>query len=44
VDFRYPEQKLTRAEALKGMTLDAAYAAHQENILGKNEVVPLSWI
>ncbi|KAG6812236.1 hypothetical protein H0H92_003776 [Tricholoma furcatifolium] len=30
----YPEQKLTRAQALKGMTLDAAYASFAENDIG----------
>ncbi|KIM90063.1 hypothetical protein PILCRDRAFT_2295 [Piloderma croceum F 1598] len=30
----YPEQRLTRAQALKGMTLDAAYASFAENELG----------
>ncbi|KAG2151175.1 amidohydrolase family-domain-containing protein [Suillus bovinus] len=30
----YPSERLTRAEALKGMTLDAAYASFSENILG----------
>lgn len=32
--FRFPEQRLTRAEALKGMTLDAAYASFAEDTLG----------
>lgn len=31
---RFPEQRLTRAQALKGMTLDAAYASFAENELG----------
>jgi predicted amidohydrolase YtcJ len=31
---RYPEQALTRAQALKGMTLDAAYASFSEHELG----------
>lgn len=31
---RYPEQRLTRAQALKGMTLDAAYASFAEHELG----------
>jgi predicted amidohydrolase YtcJ len=31
---RFPEQRLTRAQALKGMTLDAAYASFSENTLG----------
>jgi len=30
----YPEQRLTRAQALKGMTLDAAYASFTETDLG----------
>jgi predicted amidohydrolase YtcJ len=30
----YPEQRLTRYEALKSYTLDPAYAAFQEDILG----------
>lgn len=30
----YPEQRLTRAQALKGMTLDAAYASFAEGDLG----------
>lgn len=32
--LRFPEQRLTRAQALKGMTLDAAYASFSENDLG----------
>ena len=31
---RFSSERLTRAEALKGMTLDAAYAAHQEYLIG----------
>lgn len=31
---RFSEQKLTRAQALKGMTLDAAYASFAEHDLG----------
>ena len=31
---RFPEQRLTRHEALKGMTLDPAYASFQEESLG----------
>src|ERR1700730_8144065 len=31
---RYPDQALTRAQALKGMTFDAAYAAFMERDLG----------
>ncbi|RDB23930.1 putative amidohydrolase YtcJ [Hypsizygus marmoreus] len=30
----FPEQRLSRAQALKGMTLDAAYASFAENTLG----------
>ncbi|KAF8627591.1 hypothetical protein AX17_006164 [Amanita inopinata Kibby_2008] len=30
----FPEQKLTRSQALKGMTLDAAYASFSEHELG----------
>lgn len=30
----YPEQKMTRTEALKGMTIWAAYAAFQEKLMG----------
>lgn len=33
----YPEQKLTRKEALRAFTLNAAYAGHQETILGSLE-------
>ncbi|KAL1922086.1 uncharacterized protein VTP21DRAFT_10728 [Calcarisporiella thermophila] len=33
----YPEQKLTRAEALKGFTRDAAYASFQEEKVGSIE-------
>ena len=35
--FRYPEEALTRTQALKGMTLDAAYASFAENELGSLE-------
>lgn len=35
---RYPEEKLTREQALKGMTLDAAYASFSESTLGSLEV------
>jgi predicted amidohydrolase YtcJ len=34
VPSRYSEQRLTRAQALKGMTLDAAYASFAEKELG----------
>lgn len=31
---RFPTERLTRAQALKGMTLDPAYASFAENELG----------
>jgi predicted amidohydrolase YtcJ len=31
---RYPHERLTRLQALKGMTLDAAYASFAENTVG----------
>lgn len=34
---RYASEKLTRAQALKGMTLDAAYASFAENHIGSLE-------
>ena len=34
---RYPSESLTRAEALKGMTLDPAYASFSEHELGSLE-------
>ena len=37
ITSRYPSEALTRAEALKGMTLDAAYASFSENELGSLE-------
>ncbi|HYD81861.1 MAG TPA: amidohydrolase family protein [Paucimonas sp.] len=37
----YPEQAMMRAEALRCFTLDAAYAAHQEDVLGTLE--PRKW-
>jgi predicted amidohydrolase YtcJ len=37
----YADQSMTRAEALRAFTLDAAYAAHQENRLGSLE--PGKW-
>lgn len=33
----YPEEALSREEALRSFTIDAAYAAHQEDILGTLE-------
>lgn len=33
----YADQKMTRTEALRSFTLDAAYAGHQETILGSLE-------
>ena len=38
----YPEQKLTLAEAIRGFTLDAAYAAFQEQWRGTIEVGKLA--
>lgn len=32
--LRYPSERLTRAQALKGMTRDAAYASFAENEIG----------
>ena len=32
--LRYLDERLTRAQALKGMTLDAAYASFSESTLG----------
>ena len=37
----YPEEAMTRAEALRSFTLDAAFAAHQEDRLGSLE--PGKW-
>lgn len=36
--FRYPSERLTRTQALKGMTLDAAYASFKENEIGNLQV------
>ncbi|MTI89144.1 MAG: amidohydrolase [Balneolaceae bacterium] len=33
----YPDESLSRAQALKAFTVDAAYAAHQEEVLGSLE-------
>ncbi len=33
-EHRYPSQKLTRMEALHGMTINTAFASFQENITG----------
>ena len=33
----YEDQKMTRAEALRSFTLDAAYAGHQEKLIGSLE-------
>jgi len=33
----YPEENMSRTEALRAFTLDAAYAAHQEEVLGSLE-------
>ena len=35
---RFPEQRLTRLEALRGMTIDPAYASFTEDTLGSLEV------
>jgi hypothetical protein len=40
--FFYPEQAMTRLEALKARTLDAAYAAFEEDIKGSLEVGKLA--
>ncbi len=37
VDGWYPDQAMSRLEALRSFTLDAAYAAHQEKVLGSIE-------
>ncbi|HKI44648.1 MAG TPA: amidohydrolase [Balneolales bacterium] len=37
----YPEEKLTRLQAFRAFTLDAAYAAHQEKVTGSLE--PGKW-
>jgi hypothetical protein len=37
----YPSERMTRKQALRSFTLDAAYASHQENILGSLE--PGKW-
>ena len=33
-----PSEKMTRKEALKSFTIDAAYAGHQEQVTGSLEV------
>ena len=38
VPSRFPEQRLTRLEALRGMTIDPAYASFTEDTLGSLEV------
>lgn len=37
ITSRYPDEALTRTEALKGMTLDPAYASFSEHELGSLE-------
>jgi predicted amidohydrolase YtcJ len=37
----YPEERLSREETLRSFTLDAAFAAHQEDVLGSLE--PGKW-
>lgn len=34
----YPEEKMSRIEAFRSFTIDAAFAAHQEHVLGSLEV------
>ena len=34
----YPEEKMSRIEAFRAFTIDAAFAAHQEHVLGSLEV------
>jgi predicted amidohydrolase YtcJ len=34
----FPDQRLTRQEALRGITIDPAFASHTENILGSLEI------
>ena len=38
ITSRFPEQRLTRLEALRGMTIDPAYASFTEDTLGSLEV------
>lgn len=40
VDYynRFPEQRISRQEALRGMTIDPAYASFTEAILGSLEI------
>lgn len=35
--YRFPDQRLTRLEALRGMTIDPAYASFSEDYLGSLE-------
>ena len=35
--FRFPDQRLTRLEALRGLTIDPAYASFTEATLGSLE-------
>ena len=37
IQIRYPLEKLTRAQALKGMTYDPAYASFSEDSIGSLE-------
>ena len=37
----YPNESLSKVEALRAFTIDAAYAAHQEEVLGSIE--PGKW-
>ncbi|MEX2015797.1 MAG: amidohydrolase family protein, partial [Candidatus Hydrogenedentales bacterium] len=38
----WPEERMTRAEALRSITIDAAYAAFQEEVMGSLEVGKLA--
>jgi len=38
LSIRFPEQRLTRQEALRGMTIDPAYASFSEDRLGSLEI------
>jgi predicted amidohydrolase YtcJ len=38
----YPEQRMTREEALRARTIDAAYAAFEEDIKGSLEIGKLA--
>ena len=42
-DGWYAKEKLTRAQALKGMTYDAAYASFMEDDIGRRKKGTLNW-